>query len=58
MAASKGRKIGRNKEWCKAYRLQRRHEKSHINRLARHLAAHPNDQTAVAALKIYRGQNA
>lgn len=33
----KNRKFGRNELKCKRYRLERRHEKSHIRRIRRHI---------------------
>lgn len=39
MAASKtqkGRKIGRNKDWCKAYRNRNQRERNKVKKLLRH----------------------
>lgn len=51
--SNKGRKIGRMKDWCKAYRASKRREHNKITRLTKHLIRHPEDSTAEAALKRY-----
>lgn len=45
----KGRKIGRNKAWCNAYRLSERRSRNKALKIARHLRHHPNNRTAVHA---------
>jgi len=44
----KGRKIGRNKNFCDMYKLQGRREKNKKKRKIRHLKRHPNDLQAAA----------
>ncbi len=45
----KGRKIDRNRIWCKAYRLRRQRERNKIKRLDKHLGRYPDDKCAIAA---------
>ena len=48
------RKYGRNEVKCKAYRVARKHEKSHVRRIKAHLAKYGGgDKQAVEALKRY-----
>ena len=46
----KNRKYGRNQLWCAAYRARGQREKNKAVRLKHHLARHPNDTCALAAL--------
>jgi len=50
----KNRKFGRNLLKCAAYKKARKHEKSHIARLERHIARHPRDLGAPEALRRFR----
>jgi hypothetical protein len=47
-AKAKGKKIGRNKDWCAAYRMRGTRERNKRLKLARHLRRHPNDKQAAA----------
>jgi len=50
----KGRKYGRNLKKCARYRLECRHEKSHVRRIRRHLAKYgAGDLIANEALGRY-----
>ena len=49
--SKKGRKIGRNKVKCAAYRASGRRERNKARRLRRHLRSHPNDGVALAATR-------
>lgn len=56
---NKGRKLGRciKKGHCKVYRNENRREKSHIRRIAKHLArydANKRDNVARKALESYQ----
>lgn len=44
------RKIGRNKDWCKAYRSRGQRLKNKVVKIRRHLKKHPNDRIAYKAL--------
>ena len=50
----KNRAFGRNKVKCAAYRAARKHEKSHLRRLERHLCKYGPDPCAQEALERYR----
>ena len=50
----KGRKIGRNKRWCEAYRLRGQREKNKAVRLHKHLRRLPDDAVAARALERCR----
>lgn len=54
---NKGRKIDRNRKSAQnlRYVAERRHEKSHLRRIKAHLAKHPTDAVAIAALEGYGG---
>jgi len=43
MPGKKGRKIGRNTDFCKKYKAECRQEKNKAKKQARHLLAHPKD---------------
>jgi hypothetical protein len=43
-------KYGRNKNFCAAYRLEHKHEKSHIRRIKLHLKRFGQDKVARSAL--------
>lgn len=45
------RKIGRNKDKCKAYKTARTREINRRGKLLKHLAEHPEDKVARKALK-------
>jgi len=45
----KGRKVGRNKDFCNMYKSQKRREKNKRIKLDRHLKIHPNDHQAKEA---------
>lgn len=45
--SKKGRKHGRNKLWCTAYRNRGQREKNKVVRLKKHLLRNPNDRNAV-----------
>lgn len=47
----KGRKIGRNKETCKAYRSAQRRERNKLRIMLKHLKLHPEDGPALEAVK-------
>lgn len=49
--SAKGRKVDRNRPWCKAYKLRGQREKNKVKRLVKHLARLPNDMCAVEAMK-------
>ncbi len=46
----KNRKYSRNKVWCQAYRARGQREKNKAVRLRKHIARHPSDRCAAAAL--------
>lgn len=50
----KTRKYGRNLKKCAAYRAAKKHEKSHVRRLEKHLNRFPGDGCAEEALGRYR----
>jgi len=55
--SKKNRKYGRNKIKCNRYRLEHRHEKSHIRRIRRHMAHYSDHSPAVVkALERYEGE--
>ena len=47
----KGRKIGRNKVKCEAYRKAGRRERNKARKIRKHLKFHPNDLAALATLR-------
>ena len=47
---AKGRKIGRNKKWCEAYRLLNRRLKNKLRKIRKHIKRFPEDKRAVSAL--------
>ena len=49
------RKYGRNKDKCGAYLRERKHVKSHIKRLRRHVSRHDGDNQAIEALRRFKG---
>lgn len=49
---SKGRKVGRDIDDCKRYRLSGRREKNKIRKLRRHIESSPNDKIAAKALSV------
>lgn len=49
----KGRKIGRNKDWCKAYRNANRRERGKARRLLRHFERY--GYASAAAVHCYNG---
>lgn len=51
--AKNSKKVGRNAEYCKAYRLSGKHEASQARQLKRHLALHPNDNGARAIFESF-----
>lgn len=51
----KGRKVGRNKERCKAYRTSQRREFNKARRLIKHLRVHRNNESGWAALEKLDG---
>lgn len=53
-STKKGRKVGRNKAYCEAYRRADKHRKSHISRLTAHLERQPGDSLAQDALRRYK----
>ena len=44
------RKYDRNKVWCQAYRARGQREKNKAVRLSKHIARHPANRCATAAL--------
>ena len=52
----KNRKVGRHKKSAHnlRYKNERRHEKSHVRRIAKHLTRHPDDKVAIAEHKRYQ----
>jgi hypothetical protein len=52
---AKGKKIGRNKKkgHNARYINERRHNKSHLHRIDKHLKEHPGDQVAVKMREVY-----
>lgn len=52
---AKGKKIGRNKKAGQnaRYIAERRHNKSHLRRITKHLMGHPKDQVAVKMREVY-----
>lgn len=52
---SKSGKADRNRKEANnlAYKAEKRHEKSHVRRLTRHMERFPNDKAGAAALKRY-----
>ena len=55
---AKGRKIGRNKAFCEAYRRTGEHEKSHAKRILKHLKRYGGgDLIAKHALARYQGRS-
>ena len=46
----KGRKVGRSRVKCAAYRSSRRREINKARKIRKHIKNHPNDLIAVAAL--------
>jgi hypothetical protein len=46
----KGRKVGRNKVKCEAYRKSGRREINKARKIRKHTKFHPNDLAALAAL--------
>lgn len=57
MAQQRGaRKLGRIRKSPQnlRYKNERRHEKSHVKRIAKHLKRHPNDKVAVSEHTRYR----
>lgn len=53
-SGKKGRKIGRNKAYCEAYRRADRHRLSHVRRLTAHIERQPEDSLAQDALRRYK----
>jgi len=51
--SKKGRKCGRMKIWCQAYRARNQRGKNKVRRLERRVARHPNDARAKLDLKRY-----
>lgn len=49
-SSAKGRKIGRNKKWCQAYRASGQRERNKAIRLQKHLARFPGDRNAERVL--------
>ncbi len=47
---NKNRKIGRNANRCKAYKLSHTREHNKLARLAKRLLTHPHDTVAAAAV--------
>lgn len=57
MAGKQGkssRKIGRNKDWCKAYANRNQREKNKIKKLNKHLERQPEDPLALKAKDRWR----
>jgi hypothetical protein len=50
----KNRCHGRNKSFCTRYRNSHQRERNKARRLGKHLARHPNDRCALAALGLAR----
>lgn len=51
----KNRKFGRNKVKCAAYKAARKHEKSHIRRIERHIVKYKDESEGTAnALRRYK----
>ena len=48
--SKKQRKVGRNANYCKAYRLSRRRERNKLIRLEKHLKRFPADSCAKKAV--------
>lgn len=42
----RGRKIGRNKDWCKAYTMFELHKEHKLATISRHMRKFPKDQQA------------
>lgn len=55
-SSKKGRKIGRNEKWCKAYRSRAQRERNKIVKMERHLSTHANDNACLARLEIIRAR--
>lgn len=49
--SNKMRKVGRNKDTCKAYASSKRREKNKLKTLKKHVIRHPNDNSALAAIE-------
>lgn len=45
------KKVGRNKDFCKQYKAERRREKSHIRKIQKHLKRFPDDANVIKALE-------
>ena len=54
--AAKGKKIGRNKDWCRRYRDMGTREDNKMRRISKHLEKHPNDVTAQGAYRMLGGK--
>jgi hypothetical protein len=48
--SKKNRKVGRNADYCKSYKLSRRREHNKARRLRPHIVRHPLDLVAKAAV--------
>jgi hypothetical protein len=48
------RNRGSNKHFFNVYKLEHRHEKSHVRRIKNHLKAHPADKSPLEALAKYK----
>jgi len=48
----KGRKVGRNKKWCEAYRSRSQEQRNQAPKLAKHCLRFPADKAAIARLKV------
>jgi len=55
-SSAKGRKIGRNAAWCKAYAGRAQRERNKVVKMERHLSTHPTDSACLARLKIIRAR--
>ena len=50
------KKHGRNSAKCKKYAIEKRKEKSHVNRIRKHIRDHPKDEPARDALKVWEAK--
>jgi len=50
------KKHGRNAEKCKKYKAAQKREKSHINKIRKHLRGHPEDKQARGALEAWEAR--